>query len=375
MLKEMHEVIRLLDAVESSQAHNMAVAIATVVRVRGSAYRRAGTKMLIDAAGNQVCMISGGCLEQEVGEVAQQVMQTRQPQVKAFDLDEDVVWGLGLGCGGSVDVYVEPFDEGAANAAFLAALRAQEAACLATVVAVDGLGEGPSIGARLFIGEKNQLGSLGSSELDQTLSQLAQEKMAQLYPSAETQTYPLPAGGGADIFLDISMPPPELVIFGAGHDAIPLAQDARRLGFRVTVVDARHAFVTAERFPHAQNLIRTHPSGFADKVTLSARSYVIIMNHHLLRDTESLGFVLNQDVPYIGVLGPASRYQNMLESLEEEGNLPAADKLKRVRNPVGVDIGANTPEEIAVSIMAELIAVRGRYQAGFLSERTGPIHR
>ena len=259
MLKEMHEVIRLLDAVESSQAHNMAVAIATVVRVRGSAYRRAGTKMLIDAAGNQVCMISGGCLEQEVGEVAQQVMQTRQPQVKAFDLDEDVVWGLGLGCGGSVDVYVEPFDEGAANAAFLAALRAQEAACLATVVAVDGLGEGPSIGARLFIGEKNQLGSLGSSELDQTLSQLAQEKMAQLYPSAETQTYSLPAGGGADIFLDISMPPPELVIFGAGHDAIPLAQDARRLGFRVTCGGCAARFCHGRTFS-ARSKSYSHPS-------------------------------------------------------------------------------------------------------------------
>lgn len=374
MLKQMHEVIRLLDAVEAAQAQNTPAAIATVVRVRGSAYRRAGTKMLIDAAGNQVCMISGGCLEQEVGEVAQRVMRSGQPQVKAFDLDEDIVWGLGLGCGGSVDVYVEPFDEGAANAAFLEALRAQEAACLATVVAV-GEGSSLSTGARLFISEKSQSGSLGSLELDQKLSQLAQEKMAQLYPNAETQTYTLPDGSSVDVFLDISMPPPELVIFGAGHDAIPLAQDAHRLGFRVTVVDARHAFVTEERFPQAQQLIRTHPSGFADKVSLSARSYVVIMNHHLLRDTESLGFVLNKDVPYIGVLGPTSRYQDMLETLKKEDNLPDANKLKNVRNPIGVDIGANTPEEIAVSIMAELVAVRGNYRAGFLSERGGPIHK
>lgn len=372
----MHEVLRLLNAIETTQAAGEQAAIATVVRVKGSAYRREGTKMLIDASGNQVCMISGGCLEQEVGEVAQRVIASGEPVVKFFDLDEDLVWGLGLGCGGSVDVYVEPFDKGEANARFLDAVRAQAAACLATVIAVSaGAGESLKPAARMFIAANGDtLGTLGNQQLDADLRALAQEKMSQLYPRAVTRSYTLADGSSADVFLDITMPPPELVLFGAGHDAIPLANDAHRLGFNVTVVDARHAFVTEERFPHARQLIRTHPSGFAEKVVLDARTYVVLMNHHLERDTESLAFVLSTEVPYVGVLGPSSRYKDMLDALEKEGRLPSKEKLERVRNPIGVDIGADTPEEISISIMAELVAVRGNYEAGFLSERQGPIH-
>ena len=371
MLKQMREISRLLDALDTVHSQSKAAAIATVVRVRGSAYRRAGTKMLIDSDGEQVCMISGGCLEQEVGEIAQQVLQTGEPQLESFDLDEDVVWGLGLGCGGSVDVYIEPFDEGVANTAFLTALKSQEAACLATVIASDTL----RVGARMFVDVAGKAtGSLGEAGLDEHLQQVATTKIAQLYPRAHTQIRTLPNGATAEIFLDVSSPPPELLVFGAGHDAIPLVNDAHRLGFRATVVDARHAFVTQERFPNAHELVRAHPSSFAEKLEPSKRSHIVIMNHHLQRDTDTLAFALEQDVPYIGVLGPANRYQDMLDALKDEGRLPDNARLERVRNPIGVDIGADTPKEISLSIMAELVALRGNYQAGFLSERAGPIH-
>ena len=366
----MQELIRLLSAVEAARAAGQQAAVATVVRVKGSAYRREGTKMLIDAAGNQVCMISGGCLEQEVGEVAQRVMATGEPVVKFFDLDEDLVWGLGLGCGGSVDVYIEPFDEGRENARWLQALKEGRAAALATVIAA----EGSSLkGKRMFIDSSGAtLGSLGNEETDAEFVLRAREKMAQLYPRSETVEVTL-ATGRADIFLDVNVPPPELVVFGAGHDAIPVASYAHELGFKTTVVDARHAFVTEERFPHA-TLVRTHPSGFADKVEVGPRSSVVVMNHHLERDKESLAFALTTAAPYIGVLGPSSRFERMQDALKEEGRGLTEADLNRVRNPIGLDIGADSPAEIAMSIMTELLALRGGYAGGFLNDRRGPIH-
>ena len=367
----MQEVIRLLNAIEEAKDTGKAAAIATVVRVKGSAYRREGTKMLIDAEGKQVCMISGGCLEQEVGEIAKRVLETGESVVQFFDLEEDLVWGLGLGCGGAVDVYIEPFDEGQENAAWLEAVKNQKAAALATVIEVQ---KGNlKKDTRMFIGADGAaLGSLGDAALDEKLVGFALEKMSQLYPRSETKVFSSPAGS-AEVFLDVNVPPPELVIFGAGHDAIPLANYAHDLGFQTTVVDARPAFVTEERFPHAK-LIRTHPSGFEEKVEIGPRSYVVVMNHHLERDKESLAFALETPAPYIGALGPSSRFKDMVTMLKDEGRPLSSEALARVRNPIGLDVGADTPEEIAVSIMAELIAVRGGYKGGFLNDRSGPIH-
>ncbi len=368
----MQEVIRLLNAIDDTQAAGLDAAIATVVRVKGSAYRREGTKMLIDASGNQVCMISGGCLEQEVGEIAKQVMASGDSKVHFFDLDEDLVWGLGLGCGGAVDVYIEPFDKGHENALWLKAVREQQAACLVTVIE----SEGSAVvkGSRFFVDELGQtMGSLGDAALDAEFLDLAKEKMAELYPRSVAKTVKL-ASGTVDVFLDVNIPSPELVVFGAGHDAMPMAAFGHSLGFNVTIIDARHAFVTTERFPQAKQLIRTHPSGFAEKVVLGPRSYAIIMNHHLERDKESLKFLLDTPAPYIGVLGPRSRYDDMLAALKEEGFMPTEQDLARVRNPIGVDVGADTPEEIAVSVLSELLAVRGGYKAGFLHNRNGRIH-
>jgi xanthine dehydrogenase accessory factor len=363
---------QLLQAITDAKASGRKAAIATVVRVVGSAYRREGTKMLIDADGGQVCMISGGCLEQEVGAVAKDVMESGQAVVEFFDLDEEVVWGLGLGCGGAVDVYIEPLDIGTEFQQWLETVQAQKAGVLATVLNVK---EGSSFqkAVRLFIGEDGSLsGNLGSESLNEQILESAKEKMSQLYPRSETKTFKA-NDEAVEVFIDVNVPPPELAIFGAGHDAIPLASYAHKLGFRVSVIDARHAFVTSERFPNT-NLIRTHPSGFEEKVLLSPRTYVVLMNHHLERDKESLAFALTASVPYIGVLGPRSRYERMLDALKDENRMPSAKELAAVRNPIGVDIGADTPDEIAVSVMSELIAIRGDYKAGFLNERAGRIH-
>ena len=244
----MDEVGRLLSAIAETRERGGRAALATVVRVRGSAYRREGTKMLIGEDGSQVCMISGGCLEQEVGEIARQVLASGVPTMQHFDLDEDVMWGLGIGCGGSLDVYIEPFDDGAAYGRWHEAVETQRAACLATVIKSSAEAFVP-VGARLFVGEDGTTSGGVHAELDPILEEQAGVVMAQLYPAARTEAYRTPDGVTLEVFLDVTVPPPELVLFGAGHDAIPLARLADQLGFKVSVVDPRHAFVTAERFP------------------------------------------------------------------------------------------------------------------------------
>lgn len=370
----MQEVLRLLKAIDETQLAGKRAAIATVVRVKGSAYRREGTKMLIDADGNQVCMISGGCLEAEVAEIAKQVMESGEGVVQFFELDEDVVWGLGLGCGGKVDVYIEPFDESPLYSQWLEQVKTQRFAALATVIETTA-DTTVRKGARLLVTDDGAVtGSLGDSALDTQVVNWVRQKKGELYPRAQTVSLKTQDGQAVSAFLDISVPPAELVIFGAGHDAIPLAQFGHTLGFKVSVIDARHAYVNAERFRTADTLIRSHPSGFEGKVTIGPRSYVVIMNHHLERDAASFAFALKSPAPYIGVLGPRSRYEDILSQLTDEGTTISKTDKARVRSPIGVDIGAETPEEIAVSVLSELLAVRGGYAAGFLNDRSGKIH-
>jgi xanthine/CO dehydrogenase XdhC/CoxF family maturation factor len=180
--------------------------------------------------------------------------------------------------------------------------------------------------------------------------------------------------GGAELFFEVNAPPPHLVVFGANADVEPLARYAWDLGFAVTVVDVREAFLRPDRFPRAA-LVAAHFSGFRERVPVSRRSSIVIMNHHLERDRESLRFALQTDAPYIGLLGPATRFEKLSAALAAEGFRPGAAALSRVRCPVGLALGADTPEEIAVSILGEIVALQRGFDGGFLAGRAASLHR
>lgn len=329
--------------------------------------------MLVDEDGAMTCMISGGCLEPTIAEIARQVIETNEPVVRHFDLEEDVVWGLGIGCGGSVDVYIEPLETISPVDVWLEDVRDGRAVALATVIGTSLPGEIP-VGAHLLIREEGSLrGTLGSSVLDDAVRQVVEEKFRELMPRSETRTFSPTPGETAEVFIDVSVPPSELVIFGAGHDAIPLVALGVGQGYRVSVVDARPAFVTAERFPGAR-LVIAHPSELKNRVVLGPRSYVVIMNHHLERDRACLRFALESVAPYVGVLGPRSRFEKLAEGLRREGFELTDDHRARIYSPVGLDVGADSPEEVALSILAEILAVRNHHVGGFLRQRTGRIH-
>jgi xanthine/CO dehydrogenase XdhC/CoxF family maturation factor len=339
--------------------------MATVVRVRGSAYRREGARMLVRDDGALTCMLSGGCLEPDVVEVARSVLATGRPALRHYDLAEDVVWGLGLGCGGAVDVLIEPIDEGPTGQRWLSLLETGSLGVEAT--RLDG-----HPGRLVVDGSGAVVGSCGGAALDAEVRRVAASLAGAAHPRAETRTLDT-AEGPLDVFFDVSAPPPDLVLFGAGHDAIPLAALARSYGWRVTVVDVRAAFTTPERFPDAR-LVLAHPTQFPSHVPLDARTDVVIMNHHLERDAATLAYVLSTPASWIGVLGPRSRYEKLLAMVAEDAGPPAAEALGRVRNPIGLDIGAESADEVALSVVAALMAERRGFQGGPLDGVSGRIH-
>jgi xanthine dehydrogenase accessory factor len=357
--RETERILRVIREVRAAGQH---AAIATVVRVKGSAYRREGARIVIREDGTHECLLSGGCLEPAVAAAAARVIATGKPVIASYDLEEDSVLGLGIGCSGAVDIRIERLNDDPVTEAWLEVLERAEDAVLVTPLS------GTS-GRLLVRARGDAVGMLLDSAVQAHAMAEARATLSRNHPHSHPERI-----GQAEVFYEVSERIPRLVVFGAGPDAAPLAALAPELGFGVTIVDVREAFLTQERFPHATR-ISAHFSQFAQRVSLDARSYVVVMNHHLERDEESLRFALNSESRYIGVLGPRSRYRKLLDGLERRGYIPTATALERVRNPVGLALGAEAPAEIAISIMGEILAVRRGFDSGFLNGRETGLHR
>lgn len=355
------ETGRILSAIDDARAAGEPVALATIVRVIGSAYRREGTHMLVRRDGSYECMLSGGCLEPAIVEIAGQIIASGEPRVVRYDLAEDVVWGLGLGCGGTVDIRIERLDDNdPITRAWIETLARGAPAVLVTPL------EGPS-GRLLVFANGNVLGSLGAA-LDSLAIVRAGDRLRAGNERSGTERL-----DQVELFFEVCAPAPELVLFGAGHDAVPLVRLAQELGFVVTVVDVREAYLTAGRFPGAA-LVSAPAGGFDERVPLGPRSFALIMNHNLARDEKSLRCAFESRAHYIGVMGPRSRYERVMTSLAADGYVPDASRLAAVRSPVGLALGAETPEEVAVSVLGEMMALRYGFEGGFLSGLEGRIH-
>jgi xanthine dehydrogenase accessory factor len=356
------ETERLLEVIRQARTAGEPAALATVVRVKGSAYRREGTRMFVRQDGTYECALSGGCLEPMVAEAAARVIATGAPVIVRYDLADDSVWGLGIGCSGAVDIRIERLEDDAVTRAWLTILERGDAAVLVTSLS--------GVAGRLIVDEAGIVaGGLSDAAVEQEAVARARGQLRAAYPASGPESI-----GDAEVFYEIAMPPPDLVIFGAGHDASPVARLAWTLGFAVTVVDAREAFLAADRFPGAA-LVCAHFSQFADRVKARAGAFMLVMNHHVERDQESLRFSLESDAAYIGVLGPRSRYDQLLAGLAAQGYAPDPSKTARVRSPVGLALGAETPQEVSVAILGEMLAIRRGFEGGFLSGSVRSLHR
>jgi xanthine/CO dehydrogenase XdhC/CoxF family maturation factor len=355
------ETERLLEVIREAHAAGELAALATVVRVKGSAYRREGTRMFVRQDGTYECSLSGGCLEPTVAEAAARVIASGESVIVSYDLADDSIWGLGLGCSGAVDILIERLEDDTITREWLTMLERAEPAVLVTSLS--------GVSGRMIVSGAGRIaGELSDAVVEQQVVDRAQDRLQAPYPASGPVSI-----GSAEVFLEITTPPPDLVVFGAGPDAAPVARMAWTLGFAVTVVDVREAFLTPDRFPGA-TLVSAHFGQFADRVKPRAGAFMLVMNHHVERDQESLRFSLESDAAYIGVLGPRSRYEKLLAGLAAQGYVPDASKISRVRSPVGLSLGAETPYEVAVSILGEILAIRRGFGGGFLSGSVRSLH-
>ena len=357
-MSELDDVLTALTAAGGTDA-----ALATIVGVRGSTYRREGARLVVPAAEGAptVGNISGGCLEGDVINSAREVLASGRPQLLHFDLtaDDEAVWGWGLGCNGAIDVFVEPAAGAAAFVAAMETARAeQRPLALATAVS------GPEVGARLLVHEDGRCdGSLGEEVAAHAAEAIATGR-------SRTVT----TADGVQVFVEVLVPPTRLVVCGAGHDAIPLVEFGARLGWRVEVVDDRPALLVAERFPQATQFTRSEPARAAEAVGPDERTCVVVMSHNFLRDKDYLRSFLGTPLAYFGMLGPRARLDRLVAELRAEGVSVDADDVERIHGPAGLDIGAEGPEQIAWAIVAEILAVRNGTNGGALRDRPGPIH-
>ena len=369
----MKELENIVAAVERARASRQSVTLATVVAVEGSAYRLPGARMVI-ADGKWIAgSISGGCLEDDVVLRAREAIAKDEAIVTTYDTtsDDDIVFGVGLGCKGVITVLIEPLRAGH-GVDFVefakSCLEHRARGALATVVRASA-GVPLKPGSRLVMrGDTTQ-----SDITDRGIISKIQAAIATTPEAAKLVPVTLDAGS-ADVFIERIAPPAPLVVFGAGHDAIPVVALAKELGWHVTLVDPRPAYATAERFPRADRVVVSTPAEVSGKISLTEHTLTLVMTHNYLRDLELIGILLPSPVRYIGLLGPRRRTDQLLADLREKGTEPAAEQLRRLYAPVGLDIGSEGPIEVAFSILSEMQAVMTQHDGGHLRERKRPIH-
>lgn len=372
--------------------------LATVVDVKGSSYRLPGARMLIDERGRSVGTISGGCLEADVLERAKRVLETGEPTVITYDTtrSDDSVFGLGMGCRGIVRILLETA-RGNQSLAFLRRCfeRRKRGAAAILIDAPENFPLG--VGAKFFDFSESTTPESGDSEIKSASGEISSEALKDeiwfqdLTGDLARMSAEKPANGAGaakiyetkagavEFFLETVEPPVSLLLFGAGFDAPPVFRLAKNLGWRVTVIDYRAAFANRERFPEADEIVVARPADFSAELftELFAESFAdetavaVLMTHNYERDREILPRLLASPVRYVGALGPKSRTEKMLAEID--GNFDAR-QLEKLHAPVGLDIGAETPEEIALAVVAEIQSVLTNRAGGFLRERRGGIH-
>ena len=365
-MKELQEIARAWDVLRQQ---GQTAALATVVRVDGSAYRRPGARMLVGRGGETVGSVSGGCLEADVVERARRVMETGEKIVVDYDTNDDgeSVFGVGLGCQGVVRILIESLSAESDSALALPAslLPDRQTGVLATV-------HGRRDGTETAIGDRLLLTTDASSSVIGTSLQREAERVLKTRLSA-SRTVPM-NGGQAEVFFEYLQPPLPLVIFGAGPDAQPLVRFAKELGWHVTVTDRRPTFAMPARFPQADAVWVSSRGGLPQALHLDARTAVVVMTHNYQLDQSLLAELLPSPVCYLGVLGPKRRTERLLAELREESRAITDVMLARLHSPIGLDIGAETPEQIALAIVAEIQARAAGRRGGSLRERPGSIY-
>jgi xanthine dehydrogenase accessory factor len=316
-------------------------AIATVVSAYGSAPRRAGAKMAIAEDGEFVGSVSGGCVENDVVEHARQVLAEEQPRLVPYGITDEMAFDVGLACGGQIEVFIQPFGR---------AFPTEKPVAFVYVIRGEGLGNG------LLAWEFGKhRGTLGRG--DAFDEQVARDAIEQLRTGdAAKRSYPDAPGGPVEVFVDTYPAKPELIVFGGVHIGVALAKLAKSLGFKVVVVDARGMWATPERFPEVDELHVTHADEYLAQHRLGSNAYVAVLSHDPKLDDPAILGALKSPARYVGAIGSPKTQAARRERLKAAGL--SNEQIARLHGPIGLDIGARTPEEIALAILAQVVAAK-----------------
>ncbi|VVM57565.1 XdhC family protein [Pseudomonas fluorescens] len=360
----------LLQAIDTAAQTGEETILATVVKVEGSAYRRPGARMLIPLHGRTVGTVSGGCLEQDLAKKAWWLTDSGEPVVRRYSTgatededDEQSALTFGLGCNGTVFVMLERLRATSPSPAIELLRRvrdSQQPAAMATVIATS-RNASARVGDRLL---SDTDGTLRNLPLKIAIRQDLRKTLAQKKSSIRLYT---DARGEVEVFFEYIAPPPRLVIFGAGHDAQPLVRMAKLLNWHVSVIDSRSHFARPERFPQADAVIFASLDNPFDLRPLTDGAAVTVMTHSYRQDRHWLGQLLQSSPAYLGQLGPKERTERLLAEI---GTGTSA-----LHYPMGLDLGGDAPENVALSILAEMTAVMNQRQGGMLRHRRKPIHQ
>lgn len=352
----------VLARVREARVTDREAVVATVVAVEGSAYRRPGAKMVVEREGGGFGHITAGCLEDEVVELADDVLAAGEARIERYDLmeDEGDVWGLGVGCNGIIDVLVEPADD--RYEPLIDAFGADEPIAALTVLDGD-----LPLGTRAYYRD----GAVEGAFPDWLARGIAEPAAAMLKDGDSGSVEVAGEAGEATVFVDSIRPAPRLLVIGSGHDVGPVVDLAERNGFRTTVVGFRGGVDLEERFSEASDHVSTSPARIGDDAELEG--YAVVMTHNFVDDRLAVGELLGE-LPYVGLMGPGERFEEMREAFEEEGRRLTDGELDALYTPIGLDLGAGSPYGIATSIVSEVLAVHNDREPAHLAEREGPIH-
>ena len=353
----MKEIRDILKAFDEAQKLGKQTALATVVHVEGSSYRRPGARMLIEDDGQLTGAISGGCLEGDALRKALLVMSEKRSKLVTYDTmdDDDAKFGVGLGCNGIIQVLIEPIDTANPNnpIQYLKAINEKrQKAVLITLFSLQDKKD-PQYGTCLLLKENGNLID-HTPVLKDVLVTDAQEAL--LNQTSSFKNY-VSNDHNLTAFIEMIKPPVSVIIIGAGNDVMPLVDMAEILGWETTVVDGRANYAKKERFVSACQVLVSKPAQVVEQIEIDEQTVFLLMTHNYNYDMAMLEQLLQKNISYIGMLGPKKKRERMLNELKDEGLIFTEQQLSVLHSPVGLDIGAETSEEIAVSILAEIKAL------------------
>lgn len=371
---EMKELKDIINAYDKAAKEGKQTALATVVHLQGSAYRRPGARMLVTEDGKLTGAISGGCLEGDALRKAQLVMVQKKPMLVTYDTtdEDDAKLGVGLGCNGIISILIEPInpnDPDNSIELLKCFFSKRQTVVLVTLFSLNKKATQP--GTCIILTQEGEIkSSLQNEPLQNVLLADAQQVLTtgtsiiKIYDEEDLLTG----------FVEVLAPAISLVIFGAGNDSMPLVQMAHVLGWETTIADGRSNYTTRERFPSANRIIVSKPENALSQINFDSRTVTVLMTHNYNYDVAVLRQLLPLPIAYIGVLGPKKKLDRMLDELKEAGAQIDKASLENIFGPAGLDSGAETSDEIALSIISEIQAVLSKRTGSSLREKAENIH-